>query len=290
MPPRAPALLPIAAVTVSTAAFQLGAALAKDLFATLGPQGAATLRLGFGAILLLLFVRPWRTWPKAAPRSPLVGIGLAMAFVILAFYMAIDRLPLGVAIALQFLGPLVIALAGSRRWPHFAWAVIAAAGVWLLVGQNVGMGPLDPVGIAWALASAVGWAVYIIAGRAAGRVYGGSTAALALTIAALVILPFGIHEAGWSLLSPTLLPLAVLIAVLSSALPFSLEFYALPRLSPRTFSVFTSLEPAFGVVAGFFILGEALGIAQIAGVGLVIVAAAGAAWSNVRDTGPAILE
>jgi inner membrane transporter RhtA len=275
----APALV---AVIAATACFQVGAAFAKGLFSSVGPEGAATLRIGLGAAFLVMLVRPWRSWPRAAPLLPLIALGVTVAGVILLFYAAIARLPLALAIALQFLGPLAIAIAGSRRPRDVLWAALAAIGVWLLLGLKAPSGGVDAVGVICALAAAAGWAAYILLGRSVSRSFGASTGALALSIATLAILPLGIAEAGASLFTPAILPLALLVAVFSSVIPFSLEFFALPRLPAGTFAVMTSLEPMFGVLAGFLILGEALTPAHLAGVASVVLAAAGAAWSSAQ--------
>lgn len=280
-------LLPVAAIIGATAAFQVGAALAKSLFPAVGPQGAATLRIVLGAALLLLVTRPWRGWPAKPPLASMVGLGLATAGAILFFYLAIGRLPQGVAIALQFLGPLGVAIAGSRRPSDLIWTALAAAGVWGLVGQGLGKAGLDPLGVVWALCAAASWAAYIVWGQTASRAFKSATPALAVGIAALIITPVGVHHAGAALLDPALIPLALLVALISTAIPFSLEMYALPRMPARTFAVLTSLEPAFGALFGLVILHETLAPAQIAGVAAVIAAAAGAAWSS--QTRPAAI-
>lgn len=266
------------------ASFQVGAAFAKDLFPALGPEGAATLRLGFGALMLLALGRPWRVWPRRAPLLPMLGLGLSMAGVIVMFYQAIDRLPLGVAIALQFLGPLAVALAGSRRAIDLVWAIAAGGGVWLLVGVGIPAAPLDPIGLAWGLGAGVCWAGYIVVGQAATQAFGASTAALAVSVAALIMLPVGVVHAGATLLSPALIPLALVVALFSTAIPFSFELFAMPRLPAQTFAVLMSIEPAFGVLSGFILLHERLALSQIAGVGLVIAGSAGAAWFGPRRT------
>jgi inner membrane transporter RhtA len=208
----------------------------------------------------------------------LAGLALAMAGTILLFYLAIERLPLGITIALQFLGPLAVAVAGSRRRADLVWAMLAGLGVWLLVEPAPGRSALDPLGIVFALGAATGWASYILLSRVAGAAFGSSTAALSVTIAGVLLLPVGIAHAGASLLTLELLPLALAVALFSAAVPFSLELYALPRLPARTFAVFTSLEPAFAATAGLIVLNEVLALSQLAGVGMVMVAAAGAAW------------
>jgi inner membrane transporter RhtA len=201
---------------------------------------------------------------------------------VLFFYMAIGRLPQGIAIALQFLGPLGVAVAGSRRPTDLVWTALAALGVWALVGHDLGAGTgrLDPLGVVWALCAAASWAAYIVWGQAASRAFGRATAPLAIAIAALVILPFGVAQAGSALLRLDLLPWALLVALVSTAIPFSLEMYALPRLPAKTFAVLTSIEPAFGALFGLVILHERLAPIQLAGVAAVIAAAAGAAWTG----------
>lgn len=268
------------------AAFQVGAAFAKSLFPAVGAQGAATLRLTLGALMLMVLVRPWRAWPRNAPLLPLLGLGVSMAAVILMFYIALEHLPLGVAIALQFLGPLAVAVFGSRRISDLAWAALAAAGVWLLVGAGEAGGEIDLEGVAWALGAAAGWASYILCGRAASAVFGSSTAALSVAMAAVLVAPVGLHHAGAALFSPALIPMALLVALMSTAIPFSLELYAMPRLPARTFAVFTSLEPAFGVMSGLVLLQERLAVFQVAGVALVVAAAAGAAWAGAARPDP----
>lgn len=275
-------LLPILAVVCAMAAFQVGAALAKNLFPAIGPEGTAALRLVLGAIMLLALVRPWRTWPSRAPLLPMLGLGVAMAGAIQMFYLAIDHLPLGIAIAIQFLGPLAIAIAGSRRAIDLLWAALAAGGIWCLVVVSAEGAIIDFVGVGWALGAAVCWASYILLGRRVTGSFGNATAAIAVSIAAIVILPLGVWRAGTALLSPELIPLALLVALFSAAIPFSLEFFAMPRMPARTFAVFMSLEPTFGVLFGFLILQERLTLFQIAGVAMVVIAAAGAAWSSAN--------
>ncbi|MEW5687566.1 MAG: EamA family transporter [Pseudomonadota bacterium] len=282
-------LLPLVAVIGATAAFQVGAAIAKGLFPALGPEGTAAVRIALGAAMLAVLIRPWRNWPKDAPLLPMLGLGLTTAGAILFFYMALGRLPQGVAIALQFLGPLAVAIAGSHRPRDFLWAALAAAGVWALLGRDLtaGAGGLDLLGVGYALAAGTSWAAYIVWGQAASRAFGRATPALATAIAAVVIVPVGIAHAGLpAMLDPRLLPLALVVAVVSTAIPFTLEMYALPRLPARTFAVLTSLEPAFGALSGLVLLNEALRGEQVLGVAAVIVAAAGAAWTG-RDTGHA---
>lgn len=279
-------LLPVLAVMAASLGFQVGAAFAKTLFPLVGAQGVAALRLLFAALILAAYVQPWRHWPAKARLGPLVALGLCMAGVILMFYLALERLPLGVAIALQFLGPLAVALANSRQASDLAWAALAAAGVWGLVGHDAGSGGFDLIGVAWGLGAAACWAGYIVFGRSASIAFGRAAPALSIALAAIIVLPVGVQHAGVGLLSPAVIPIAILVALFSTAIPMSLELYAMPRMPPRTFGVFMSLEPAFGALSGLVILGEKLTLPQTAGVAAVVIAAAGATWSGAREAPP----
>lgn len=287
---RSAVILPLAATLGAMACFQVGAALAKGLFPLVEPEGAAALRFSLAAGMLLAMTQPWRRWPTPAPMAGLIGLGLSMAAAVVFFYLALVRLPLGVAVTLQFLGPLAVAVAGSRRPSDFLWVAMAAAGVWSLVGTGPHPAAVDLLGVGYALGAAAGWAGYIVCGQVAGRTFGRSTAALATSVAALLVLPFGAAKAGAALLSPNVLPLAFLVALVSAALPITLELWALPRLPARTFATFASLEPALAGLSGFVLLGERLSAVQWLGVALVIAAAAGAAWAagmQQRRTEPA---
>ena len=287
---KPPALaLPIAAVITAMASFQVSAAFAKTLFPALGPQGAVAVRLSVGALMLLALTRPWRRWPARAVWPPLAGLGVSVAAAVLFFYLAISRLPLGVAIALQFLGPLSVAVFGSRRALDLVFAGLAAAGVWALVAPGCVRLAVDLQGVAYALVAAAGWAGYILFGRVAGAALGPSTAALATSLAALLVLPVGAAKAMALYSAPSLIPLALGVALFSSVIPFSLELFAMPRMPARTFAVFTSIEPVFGCLSGAVLLHERLSLGQLAGVASVIGAAAGAAWS-ARPTPPPALE
>ena len=282
---RAGFLLPLLATIAAMAAFQAGAAVSKALFPALGPQGTAALRVTFGALMLAALVRPWRNWPAAAPLGGLLGLGVSVAAAILCFFQAISYLPLGVALPLQFIGPLAVAVATSRRWTDVVWTAFAALGVWALVGAGQSAAHLDIRGIAWALAAAAGWAAYIVYGRSAGTAFGAAAAPVSLGIAAVVLLPMGVAHAGAELFNPVHLPLALGIGLLAGVIPFGLELYAMPRMPARTFATLMALEPAFSVIAGLILLGERLATVQIAGVAAVVVAAAGAAWSGAgRET------
>ena len=268
------------------AAFQGGASVAKGLFPIIGAEGAASLRLLFAAVILIVGMRAWRSWPARGDRVSVLLLGMCMAGAILFFYLAISRLPQGVAIALQFLGPLTVAIGGSRRWRDLLWAALAGFGVWSLLGGAPAGRSMDPLGVLFSLLSAASWGSYILAGRRVTRTGGQAAGALALGVAALLLLPVGLWRAGPALFAPSHLPLAIAVGVLASAIPFPLELFALSRLPARTFAVLMSLEPALGAVSGFVLLGERLTLAQIGGVAAVVVAAAGATWASAATADP----
>ncbi|PZF90669.1 EamA family transporter [Micromonospora deserti] len=253
---------------------QVGAAVAKQLFGSTSPGGTTTLRLGFAALILLALTRPglrlgWRA-------AGLVGaFGLALALMNLAFYAALHRVPLGVAVTIGFAGPLLVSLAGSRRLTDVAWAVLAGGGV-LLIGGFGGAG-VDPVGLLLCAAIAAGWAGYVLLGKAVSeRVPGTRGLALGMAVAALAVLPLGVAGSGGALLDPWTLALGVAVALLSSVLPYSAELSALRRMPARVFAVLLSLEPAIGALVGLLLLGEVLAGWQAVGVACVVGAALGA--------------
>lgn len=273
----APTLLAIGALLIAMSSYQCGAAVAKQLFPHVGAQGATAFRLGLGALMLLVVRRPWRTVRRDADWRALWGYGLSMGVMNLVFYMALRTIPLGIAVALEFTGPLAIALFSSRRAVDFAWIVLAVIGLLLLLPLRGQAHALDPVGVLYALAAGVGWALYILFGQKAGASHGGDAVTLGIAIGALVAVPVGVAHAGSALLSPAWLPFGLGVAVLSSVLPYSLEMVALTRLPARTFSVLLSLEPAIAALAGVVFLGERLDTLQWLAITAIIAASAGAA-------------
>ena len=256
------------------ASVQVGATVARHLFAFLGPAGTVLVRVAFGAGILLAIARP--RWPRFDARQwrAIVLFGLIVAGMNLCFYEAIARIPLGVAVTVEFVGPLGVAIAGSRRPLDLAWAAMAAAGVALLSFSG---GAVTTLGLLFALGAAAGWASYIVISQRVGRlVPGGDGLAFALAVGALALVPFGIAGAGGALLNVRNLGIGLVVAILSSAIPFSLEFAALRRLSRQLFGILMSLEPAVGAAAGFLFLGQQLSLRDVVAIGLVIVASAGA--------------
>jgi inner membrane transporter RhtA len=266
---------PVGMVLGAVAAVQFGAGLAVTLFADLGPVGTVLLRVGFAAIVLVIAWRPsvrGRTrhdWELAA------AFGLSLALMNGLYYLAIDRIPQGVAVTFEFVGPLGVALAASRRGLDLAWALMAAAGVALLGG---GLGPsLDALGVVFALGAGAAWAAYILLNTRVGQAFaGGEGLALAMVFGTAVLIVPGVIDAGDSLLDPDLLALGLGVALLSSVIPYSLELEALRRMPARVFGVLMSLEPAVAAAVGFIALSQDLALAELIGIALVVVASAGA--------------
>jgi inner membrane transporter RhtA len=272
-----PIAVPIAALMVAMACFQLGATLAKGLFPIVGPGGTAALRLAIAAIILLAVWRPWDIRFTRRQLGIVVVYGVAMGLMNFFFYLALSYIPLGITMALEFTGPLGVALFASRRAIDFLWILLAALGLAALLPWSLGGAPLSGLGIVFALAAGACWALYIVFGRSAGTAHGGQITSLGTVIGACVIVPIGIAQNGAQLISPAILPVAVGVAVLSSALPYSLEMFALPRIPTRTFGVLMSLNPALGALAGLLLLHESLTLIQWAAIASIVAASAGSA-------------
>ena len=272
-------LLPVGALLLAMLSFQCGAALAKQLFPVMGAQGATAMRLALSALILWMLRQPWRRLAGRRDWASLWGYGLTLGVMNLCFYMALRTIPLGIAVALEFLGPLAIALFGSRRAWDFLWVGLVVAGLALLLPYRENAQALDLVGVLFALAAAVGWATYILLGRRAGAAFGNDAVALGSAIGALVAVPVGVMHAGAALFSLSALPFAIGVAVLSSALPYSLEMLALTRLPPRTVGILVSVEPAMGALLGLLFLGEQLTAFQWLAIAAIIAASIGAVVS-----------
>ena len=269
---------------VAMACFQLGATLAKGLFPIVGPGGAAALRLAIASIILLAVWRPWDMRFTQTQLGIVVVYGVAMGLMNFLFYLALSYIPLGVTMALEFTGPLGVALFASRRAVDFLWILLAALGLAALLPWRMGGAPLSGLGIAFALAAGACWALYIVFGRSAGAAHGGQITSLGIAIGACVIVPIGLAHNGARLFSAGILPIAIAVAVLSSALPYSLEIFALPRIPTRTFGVLMSLNPALGALAGLVLLHESLTLIQWAAIACIVAASAGSA--GTRELSP----
>lgn len=269
------ALLPVAVLLLAMISIQGGAALAKQLFPSVGAQGATALRLGLAAVMLLALWKPWRFRVTRTSITPILIYGLALGGMNLLFYMAIRTIPLAIAVALEFIGPLAVALSGSRRLIDLTWVAFAFCGILLLLPSGTGVAPLDPTGIGLALCAGACWAVYILSGKKAAAMGERPAVAYGTTIAAIAVLPIGVAHAGADLFSIAILPLALAVALLTSAIPYSLEMMALGRLPTRAFGVLTSMEPAIASLSALLILGERLSLLQIVGVGIIMAASIG---------------
>ena len=264
-------------VAVAAVSPQLGAALATTLFGELGPAGAAFLRLAFAAVVL------WAIWrPRLEGDLRLAAaFGVALGLMNWSFYESLARIPLAVAVTLEFTGPLLVAVIGSRRPLDGVWIVLAAAGIVILV--DPGGGSLNAAGVAFALSAAACWMAYIYLSKRTGAAFaGGSGLALAMAVGALIVLPAGVLQARGALLEPHLLGAALVVAIASSVLPYSLELEALRRLPASVFGVLMSLDPAIAALAGFLLLGQDLGARALLAIAMVVVASAGAATLSHR--------
>jgi inner membrane transporter RhtA len=262
------------------ASVQFGSSLAATLFQRLGPGGTVLLRLATAALVLLAL---WRPRLRGRSRSELLlaaGFGLVLAGMNLSFYEAIDRIPLGIAVAIEFIGPLAVAVGGSRRAVDLLWAVLAAAGILALT--RGGVHGLDGLGVALALAAGCLWGAYILVNARLGRAFEGSTGlTLAMCVGTIAMLPAGIASGGGHLLEPGSLALGAAVGVLSSAIPYTFEVESLRRIAVPTFGVLMSIEPAMAALAGFLVLGQSLGLRALLGIALVTIASIGASIGGV---------
>ncbi len=283
LPARLP---PISMVATATLSVQIGAALATKLFAAVGPQGAVTLRLVFAASVMLpmtLATRGAKAFPRRSRMGVVVLFGLDLAAMNLAFYEAIARIPLGVAVTVEFSGPLCLSLATSRRRPDVVWACAAGGGVALL-GSAVGP-RLDPGGVAFAALAGVFWAGYILISKKAGKSFSSLDGlSWGLAVAAIAIAPFGLASRGAALLTGRALGLGAAVAALSSVIPYSMDLLTLRRVSPRRFGVMLSLGPALAALAGLVVLGQGLDVREWAALAMVAGANAGSSASSPGST------
>jgi inner membrane transporter RhtA len=269
-------------VLAAIASVQFGGALAVHLFTSVGPGGAVLLRLLTAAIVLAGVSRPTLRGVGAGRLGLAVLFGLVLAGMNFSFYAAINRIPLGIAVSLEFVGPLAVAVAGSRRRSDLVWVVLAAAGILALT--HGGSRPVDGLGVILALVAGACWAGYILVSARVGRAFErGTGLSLAMIVAALATLPIGIVGAGAHLLAPGPIALGAAIGMLSSAIPYSFELEALRRIAASVFGVFMSLEPAVAALAGLLVLGQGLSARTLVGIALVIIASVGASRRTVAQ-------
>ena len=251
----------VALLVISMLSIQCSASLAKSVFPIIGPEATTALRLMFAALVLLPVMRPWRAKLTRKQWLPIILYGLSTGVMNMCFYQAISRIPLGVGVALEFTGPLAIAMLGSRRLIDFLWIALAVGGLLLLLPIHEFSGNLDPVGVTFALGAGFCWAMSV---------------SLGMIVGACAILPFGVASAGTSMFSMSVLPLALLLGVFSSALPYGLEIVALKQLPAQTFGILMSMEPVLAALSGIIFLGEQLNVAQWVALACIIVASIGA--------------
>ena len=267
--------LPVAVILIAMLSIQSGASLAKSLFPLVGAPGVTALRILLGTAILVAIFKPWRLRFKKEQRLPLLFYGLSLGAMNYMFYLSIQTIPLGIAVALEFTGPLAVALFSSRRPVDFIWVVLAVLGLWFLLplGQNVT--EIDLTGAALALGACACWAVYILTGQRAGEEHGPATVALGSVIAAIVFVPIGMAQATASIWQWSVMPIGLAGAVLSTALPYSLEMIALTRLPTRIFGTLMSMEPALAAISGMVFLGETLTFTQTLALCSIIAASMG---------------
>jgi inner membrane transporter RhtA len=281
--PRAPQqgsyLVSVLLLLVAMGSIQAGASLAKTLFHSVGAPGAVALRTALATLMLVLVLRPWRTRIITGSWRALVVYGASLGVMNFLYYMALRTLPLGITVAIEFTGPLFVAIVSSRRPVDFLWVVLAAAGLALLLPVAHRAANVDPTGALFALGAGACWALYIVFGQRAGADYGAQAVALGSVIASVIVVPIGIAEAGATLFSAAALPYGLAIALLSTALPYTLEMIALTRLPARTFGILMSIEPVFGALAGWVMLHEQLALVQWAAIAMIILASIGTTWT-----------
>lgn len=272
---------PIPAVLLSIISVQCGAAIAKGLFPQIGAAATASLRIGLSAIILMLAFRPNLSKLNFKQWKYVILYGICLGTMNMVFYLAIARIPVGLGVTLEFVGPLLLAIIGSKKPVDFLWVILAAAGIALIAPwTNTG---LDIAGVLLALLAGVFWAGYIILGGRISKIMkGGDAVAIGMIFATIVILPFGIFGGGLGQLNPKLLGLGAALALLSSAIPFTLEMRALKQLPARTFSILMSLEPAMASLAALVFLHEYLSLKECFAVAFVVIASAGSSLTARR--------
>lgn len=268
------------ALLLGMVSVQSGASIAKTLFPVAGPLGTVALRVGFGTLILCVALRPWRVRIPERSRVPIAVYGISLGIMNMCFYEALSRLPLGVAVALEFTGPLAVAIVFSRRAIDFLWVLLAVAGLSLLLPILRLHGGINPVGALYALGAGACWAVYIVWGQKAGLSHGAQSVVLGSLISAVLVLPVGILTAPPTFFSAAVVLPGIAVAILSTALPYLLDMVALTRLPTRTFGVLMSIEPAIGALTGLLFLGEKLSASQWIAIALIILASIGVTASG----------
>ncbi|HHA1404546.1 threonine/homoserine exporter RhtA [Enterobacter ludwigii] len=267
--------LPVVVILIAMLSIQSGASLAKSLFPLVGAPGVTALRIALGTAILVVIFKPWRLRFKKEQRLPLLFYGLSLGAMNYMFYLSIQTIPLGIAVALEFTGPLAVALFSSRRPVDFIWVILAVLGLWFLLPLGQSVSEIDLTGAALALGAGACWAIYILTGQRAGEEHGPATVAIGSLIAAIIFVPVGMAQATESIWQWSVMPIGLAVAILSTALPYSLEMIALTRLPTRIFGTLMSMEPALAALSGMVFLGETLTFAQTLALCSIIAASMG---------------
>lgn len=277
-------LWPIFTLLLSVSLVQGSASLAKSLFPILGPDGVAAWRLTFSALLLGLIFKPWKKKITKSAWLPLIIYGIAIGIMNVTFYNAIQRIPVGIGIAIELaMGPIAVALFSSRRISDFCWLGLVVLGLYMLLPLHQHHDVIDPIGIIFAMVSGLCWAMYIIFGKKAGTLYGPGSSAVGILIASFFVFPYGLLTNDiHTMFSPTVLPMALLVAIFASALPYGLEMIALPHISAKTFSMLMSLSPVVGSLSAFIFLHESLTMIQWLAILAIVCSSVGIIFSSQR--------
>ncbi|UAK89371.1 threonine/homoserine exporter RhtA [Enterobacter ludwigii] len=267
--------LPVVVILIAMLSIQSGASLAKSLFPLVGAPGVTALRIALGTAILVVIFKPWRLRFKKEQRLPLLFYGLSLGAMNYMFYLSIQTIPLGIAVALEFTGPLAVALFSSRRPVDFIWVILAVLGLWFLLPLGQSVSEIDLTGAALALGAGACWAIYILTGQRAGEEHGPATVAIGSLIAAIIFVPVGMAQATESIWQWSVMPIGLAVAILSTALPYSLEMIALTRLPTRIFGTLMSMEPALAALSGMVFLGETLPFTQTLALCSIIAASMG---------------
>lgn len=267
--------LPVVVILIAMLSIQSGASLAKSLFPLVGAPGVTALRIALGTAILVVVFKPWRLRFKKEQRLPLLFYGLSLGAMNYMFYLSIQTIPLGIAVALEFAGPLAVALFSSRRPVDFIWVILAVLGLWFLLPLGQSVSEIDLTGAALALGAGACWAIYIVTGQRAGEEHGPATVAIGSLIAAIIFVPVGMAQATESIWQWSVMPIGLAVAILSTALPYSLEMIALTRLPTRIFGTLMSMEPALAALSGMVFLGETLTFTQTLALCSIIAASMG---------------
>ncbi len=266
---------PVLAVLGAIIAMTVGTSYGKELFPAIGAEGTATVRVAYSAIILLAIWRPWRSQLTANDFKAIALYGATLGLMNLMFYLSLVTLPIGIAIAIEFTGPLSVAVYSSRKLIDFVWIGLAVVGLLLLLPLTADAEAINPIGVGFAVASAILWALYIIFGKRVGHLHAGVSTSWGMLFATMVVVPVGIFRAGAELVGPTVLLPGFILALASSAIPYTLEMFALKRLPKNTFGILLSMEPAVGALAGLIILHEQLSLIQWIAIGCIVAASIG---------------